>query len=96
MKIIDLNKEYDRLQEKYGARELNSIYNGGCENNPDVLFIFMNPTGRNVTSLKSWNVIGSRLRILNMMFINILPNRKRNEKYWQSNRRFKIYFRKLK
>lgn len=69
MKIIDLNKEYDRLQEKYGARELNSIYNGGCENNPDVLFIFMNPTGRNVTSLKSWNVIGSRLRILNMMFI---------------------------
>ena len=69
MKIIDLNKEYDRLQEKYGARELNSIYNGGCENNPDVSFIFMNPTGRNVTSLKSWNVIGSRLRILNMMFI---------------------------
>ena len=54
---------------KYGARELNSIYNSGCENNPDVLFIFMNPTGRNVTSLKSWNVIGSRLRILNMMFV---------------------------
>lgn len=54
MKIKDLNKEYDKLQVKYGAKELDSIYNGGCENNPDICFVFMNPTGRNIASLKSW------------------------------------------
>ena len=59
MKLAELNKVYDKLQEKYGAKELNSIYNGGCEDNPDVLFIFMNPTGRNIASLKEWNGIRS-------------------------------------
>ena len=34
MKIKDLEKEYDKLQKKWGAENLNSIYNGGCENNP--------------------------------------------------------------
>ena len=50
MKISDLNKEYDRLQMKYGAKELISIYNGGCVNNPDICFVFMNPTGKNIAS----------------------------------------------
>lgn len=54
MKIEDLKKEYDKLQLKYGVKELDSIYNGGCENNPDICFVFMNPTGRNVASLKTW------------------------------------------
>lgn len=54
MKISDLNPIYDQLQLKYGAPELNSIYNGGCENHPDLCFVFMNPTGRNIASLKSW------------------------------------------
>lgn len=49
-----LNKSYDRLQKKYGAKELDSICNGGKINNPDICFVFMNPTGRNVASLKSW------------------------------------------
>ncbi len=54
MKIEDLNKEYDKLQLKYGAKELNAIYNGGCEENPDICFVFMNPTGKNIASVKSW------------------------------------------
>lgn len=54
MMLEDLKKEYDKLQVKYGAKELDSIYNGGCENNPDICFVFMNPTGRNVASLKTW------------------------------------------
>lgn len=54
MKIEDLKKEYDKLQLKYGVKELDRIYNGGCENNPDICFVFMNPTGRNVASLKTW------------------------------------------
>mgnify|MGYP003571531166 CR=1 FL=1 len=53
-KIEDLKIEYDKLQKKYGAKELDSIYNGGCENNPDVCFVFMNPTGKNIASDKSW------------------------------------------
>ena len=48
MKISDLNSEYDKLQQQYGAKELTSIYNGGCTNNPDICFVFMNPTGRKI------------------------------------------------
>ena len=54
MKIKDLNKKYDMLQKIYGDPSLASIYNGGCEENPDVCFIFMNPTGKNIASEKNW------------------------------------------
>ena len=54
MQLEDLNVEYDKLQIKYGAKELTSIYNGGCTNNPDVCFVFMNPTGRNIASDPNW------------------------------------------
>ena len=52
--LEELNKEYDKLQRKYGAKELDSIYNGGFAHNPDVCFVFMNPTGRNIASNKTW------------------------------------------
>ena len=54
MKIEDLKTKYDKLQLKYGSSELDSIYNGECEENPDICFVFMNPTGRNIASNKSW------------------------------------------
>ena len=54
LKIEDLRKDYDESQVKYGAKELDSIYNGGCEKNPDICFVFMNPTGKNIASDKSW------------------------------------------
>jgi DNA polymerase len=54
MKVSDLNPEYDKLQRKYGAKELTSIYNGGCTNNPDYCFVFMNPTGKNIASDPNW------------------------------------------
>lgn len=54
MTLKDLEKEYNRLQKKYGAKELDPIYNGGCANNPDICFVFMNPTGRNIATNKSW------------------------------------------
>lgn len=59
MQLEDLNKEYDKLQEKYGAKELNSIYNGGCKNNPNICFVFMNPTGKSVAAAKTWKGIKS-------------------------------------
>ena len=54
MDLDSLKKEYDKLQIKYGAKELDSIYNGGCSNNPDICFVFMNPTGKNIASNKDW------------------------------------------
>ena len=56
MKVVDLDKYYDKLQLEYGEPSLSSIYNGGCESSPDICFIFMNPTGRNVASIKSWKL----------------------------------------
>ena len=53
-KFKKLYKEYDKLQNKYGDKTLDSIYNGGESNNPDILFVFMNPTGRNIASPKTW------------------------------------------
>lgn len=52
MNISELNSEYDKLH--YGAKELTAIYNGGCTNNPDVCFVFMNPTGKNIASDSNW------------------------------------------
>lgn len=59
MKLEDLKVKYDELQKKYGAKELDSIYNGGCTDNPDICFVFMNPTGRNIASSKEWKGIKS-------------------------------------
>lgn len=59
MKLEDLKPKYDKLQKKYGAKELDSIYNGGCTENPDICFVFMNPTGRNIASSKEWKGIKS-------------------------------------
>lgn len=52
--LDELKIKYDKLQLKYGAKELDSIYNGGCVNNPNICFVFMNPTGRNIASFKTW------------------------------------------
>ncbi|MDO4283624.1 MAG: uracil-DNA glycosylase family protein [Clostridia bacterium] len=59
MELDDLKIKYDALQEKYGAKELDSIYHGGCVNHPDICFVFMNPTGRNIASCKTWKGIKS-------------------------------------
>lgn len=59
MTIDDLKIEYDKLQLKYGDKELDSIYNGGCTENPDICFVFMNPTKRNIASNKDWKGLKS-------------------------------------
>ncbi len=51
----ELYHEYDKLQKQYGAAELHSIYNGGMQTQPDICFIFMNPTGKNIASLPDWD-----------------------------------------
>lgn len=59
MLLEDLTKIYNELQSKYGDPSLDSIHNGGCTNNPDICFVFMNPTGRNIASSKEWKGIKS-------------------------------------
>ncbi len=54
MTLEDLKLEYDRLQFQYGDPSLHSIYFGGCNHRPRILFVFMNPTGRNIASYKDW------------------------------------------
>lgn len=54
MRVKDLNVYYDKLQLEYGEPTLSSIYNGGCEDNPEVCFVFMNPTGKNIASTIEW------------------------------------------
>ena len=55
--LKDLNTEYDKMQKEYGSKKLHSIYNGGCEHMPNLFFVFMNPTGKNVASLPDWTGI---------------------------------------
>ena len=59
MTLEDLKLEYNKLQLKYGTKDLDSIYNGGCTNNPDICFVFMNPTGKNIASNKTWTGLKS-------------------------------------
>lgn len=57
MNLDEINEKYNKMQEIYGAKELDSIHSGGCINNPDICFVFMNPTKRNIASSKSWHGI---------------------------------------
>ncbi len=59
MRLNQLKAKYDELQLKYGDPNLNSIYNGGCDENPDICFVFMNPTKRNICASKTWKGINA-------------------------------------
>lgn len=55
--VIHLHPKYDDLQLKYGDPTLSSIYGAGNIHNPNIMFIFMNPTGRNISSNPNWEGI---------------------------------------
>ena len=54
MQLKHLHPKFDKLQKKHGSPKLDSVYGCGCVKNPDVCFIFMNPTGKNPSSNKNW------------------------------------------
>ncbi len=54
LQVAELFREFDRMQVKYGDNDLDAIYGAGEIKNPDLCFVFMNPTSRNVSSKKSW------------------------------------------
>jgi len=54
MQIANLNNKFDKLQKKYGDIALDCICGAGCILKPDICFVFMNPTARNVSADKNW------------------------------------------
>lgn len=54
MQIEKLKAHFDGLQKRFGDPALSSIYGAGCLQEPDVCFVFMNPTGRNVAADPAW------------------------------------------
>lgn len=52
MQLSHLHDSFDQLQTTHGDPALSSIYWAGCITNPKVCFIFMNPTGRNISAKK--------------------------------------------
>lgn len=57
--LEELIEQYKKMQNKYGDKNLDSILFGGCIKEPDICFVFMNPTGKNIASSKSWQGIKS-------------------------------------
>ncbi|HOP65822.1 MAG TPA: uracil-DNA glycosylase family protein [Bacilli bacterium] len=57
VELDKINEKYKKLQNKYGDKNLDAILNGGLSINPDLCLIFMNPTGKNIASSKSWHGI---------------------------------------
>ncbi len=53
----ELINEFDKLQEKYGSINCNSVYGGGLEINPRLCLVFINPTARNIATNKNWKGI---------------------------------------
>lgn len=52
---LQLNHLYthrENLQKKHGEQSLYAIHGAGCTKNPDICFVFMNPTGKNVSAVK--------------------------------------------
>lgn len=54
LQLEHLKKDVDKLQKKHGYGKLNAIYGAGCIKNPKILFLFMNPTARNVSAVPRW------------------------------------------
>lgn len=57
LQIEHLKEEVDELQKKYGSSDHHAIYGAGCIQNPNILFLFMNPTARNFSAVSNWEGI---------------------------------------
>jgi DNA polymerase len=54
MQLTHLHPKIDKLQLVHGAQNLASIYGAGCIQKPNIMFVFMNPTKRNISSNLGW------------------------------------------
>jgi len=54
LQLENLKNKFNELQKIYWDKNLDPIYWAGEINNPDICFVFMNPTWRNISSNKNW------------------------------------------
>ena len=54
MQLEEVKEDINRLHKRYGGDSLEPIHGAGCVKNPKVMFIFMNPTAKNVSAHSSW------------------------------------------
>lgn len=54
MQLERLHPEIERLQKVHGDPTLSPVYGTGCVKNPKIMLMFMNPTGRNVSTNPAW------------------------------------------
>ncbi len=55
MQVKKLFEKFDKLQKIYGDKNLNAIYGAGQTEKPKLCLVFMNPTGKNISSNKKWS-----------------------------------------
>ena len=102
MHLDKLKNEYDRMQQIYGDKTLKSINFGGCDTNPDICFVFINPTSKNIASDPSWMGIrapwiGTKniwdlfvaTNLFDIVIYNEIKNKKSNE--WDKDFAEKVY-----
>lgn len=54
LQLDHLKKDVDKLQKLHGNPKLSAIYGAGCIREPKILFLFMNPTAKNISSSPDW------------------------------------------
>jgi len=54
LQIEKIKPAIDKLHKKYGDKNYSILYGTGCVKNPKVMFLFMNPTARNLSTHKNW------------------------------------------
>jgi len=57
LQLNHLYKHRERLQKQHGEQSLFAIHGAGCIDKPNICFVFMNPTGKNVSAMKWWKGI---------------------------------------
>ncbi len=57
LQLDELKTEIDKLHEKHGDQNYTALYGTGCIKKPEVMFLFMNPTAKNITVNKQWDGI---------------------------------------
>ncbi len=51
LQLDHLYTHRERLQKHYGDQSLFAIHGAGCTQKPDICFVFMNPTGKNISAV---------------------------------------------
>lgn len=57
LQLDHLYKHRQKLQQKHGEKSLFAVHGAGCIDKPNICFVFMNPTGKNISAVKWWEWI---------------------------------------